>query len=139
MRARIPGRAVGACQDRGVTTDDPGPGPAPIDDGWEPEPQRSSVSRGLGSGPLDYFRAVPARFFAWLGGIVFVGGWAVAIYLALARDVGGGLGSTETSYRLQILLSNGLQATVAAGILWAVAAFLWVKVLPAADEAPDTA
>jgi len=118
-----------------VTSDAPGAGPAPIDDGWEPEPDRSSLSRSLGGGPIEYLRAVPARFFAWLGGIVFVGGWAVATYLALANEVGGGLGNSETSYRLQILLSNGLQATVAAGILWGVAAFLWVRVLPKADEA----
>jgi len=114
--------------------DEPGAGPAPIDDGWEPEPERRPVSDRLGRGPVDYFRAVPARFFAWLGGIVFIGGWAVATYVAWANEIGGGFGNNETSYRLQILMSNGLQATVAAGILWAVAAFLWVKVLP---EAPD--
>ncbi|HEY3674321.1 MAG TPA: hypothetical protein VGN51_25555 [Acidimicrobiia bacterium] len=120
-----------------MTTDGPGAGPTPVDDGWEPEPDGRPLSERLGGGPVDYFRAVPARFFAWLGGIVFVGGWAVAVYLALANEVGGGLGNSETSYRLQILLSNGLQATLVAGILWGVAAFLWVKVLPAgADERP---
>jgi hypothetical protein len=117
--------------------DGPGTGPAPIEEGWEPEPARRPLSDRLGGGPVTYFRDVPARFFAWLGGIIFVGGWAIAVYLAWATDVTGGLGDRETSYRLQVLLSNGLQATVAAGILWAVAAFLWVKVLPAAaDEAP---
>ena len=114
--------------------DEPGAGPAPIDDGWEPEPERRPVSDRLGRGPVDYFRAVPARFFAWLGGIVFVGGWALAAYIAWTFDIGAGPGSTETAYRLQLLLSHGLQATTAAAILWGVAAFLWVKVLP---EVPD--
>jgi hypothetical protein len=116
------------------TGDDPGASPAPIDDGWEPEPQPRALSERLGGGPVNWFRAVPARFFAWLGGIVFVAGWAVAVYLACANEIGGGLGNSETAYRLQILLSNGLQATLAAGILWGVAAFLWVKVLPASPD-----
>jgi hypothetical protein len=121
-----------------VTTDDPGAsGPAPIDDGWEPEPQPRPLSGRLGGGPVEYFRAVPARFFAWLGGIVFVAGWVVAVYVAWANEIGGGFGNTETAYRLQILLSNGLQATLAAGVLWGVAAFLWVRVLPSQPDQPS--
>jgi len=117
-----------------VTTEDPRPGPTPIDDGWEPEPRRRPLTDHLGGGPVEHFRAVPARFFAWLGAIVFVGGWAVAAYVAWATEIGGGFGNNEVAYRLQVLLSNGLQATVAAGILWGVAAFLWVKVLPASPD-----
>ena len=112
-----------------------GPGSTPVDDGWEPEAERRPWSERLGGGPVEYFRAVPARFFAWLGGIVFVGGWAFAIYFALSLDTAGGVGSNETAYRLQPLVSYGLQATIAAGIIWGVAAFLWVKVLPAASDA----
>jgi len=123
-----------------VTTDDPGSGPAPIDDGWEPEPERRRLGERFTDGPVEYFRAVPARFFAWLGGIVFVGGWAAAAYIAWEIDTGGGAGGTETAYRLQLLMSHGLQATTAAAILWGVAAFLWVKVLPATpNERSDAA
>jgi hypothetical protein len=121
-------------------TNESGAAPAPIDDGWEPEPERRALSERLGGGPLEYFRAVPARFFAWLGGIIFVGGWAAATYTAFSFDVSQGVGSDQTWYRMQLLLSHGLQATIAAGILWGVAAFLWVKVLPAApDEDPGAA
>jgi hypothetical protein len=116
-----------------VSGDDIEAGPAPIDDGWEPERERPSLSERLGGGPVQYFRVVPARFFAWLGGIVFVGGWALAVYIAwFADDRSSGL-SIET-YRLQTFLNSGLFATIAAGILWAVAAFLWVKVLPPAPD-----
>jgi len=80
-----------------VSDDVAGPGPAPVDDGWEPEPDRSALGRRLGNGPVAYFREVPARFFAWLGGIVFIAGWAVAIYIASQLDVGGAPGATETS------------------------------------------
>ena len=71
---------------------------------------------------------------------MFVGGWVAAAYVAWGFDTGGGIGTnTETAYRIQILLSHGLQATIGAGILWGVAAFLWVKILPAAPEdGPDT-
>ena len=115
-------------------SDDTGAAPAPIDDGWEPERERPPLRERMGGGPVEYFRAVPARFFAWLGAIVFVGGWAVAVYVAWTLDIGGGPGSTETSYRLQVLLSHGLQATTAAAILWGVAAFLWVKFLPGTPQ-----
>jgi hypothetical protein len=89
------------------------------------------LSERLGGGPVEYFRAVPARFFAWLGGIVFVGGWAIAAYIAWIADDGPGGGITIESYKLQTFLNSGMFVTMAAGILWAVAAFLWVKVLPA--------
>jgi hypothetical protein len=84
---------------------------------------------------VSYFRDVPARFFAWIGGIVFVGGWVLAIYIAWFADRGDG-GIAPSGYQLQVFLSNGLQATIAAGILWAVAVFLWVKVLPAVPDEP---
>jgi predicted anti-sigma-YlaC factor YlaD len=108
-------------------------GPAPIDDGWEPEPERPGLSSRFGDGPVEYFRAVPARGFAWLGTLVFVGGWAVAIYIAWIADDRGALSSVGTSYKLQTMTSLGLQASLAAGVLWAVAAFLWVRVLPATE------
>jgi hypothetical protein len=117
-----------------VSDDDTGAGPAPIDDVWEPEPERPPLRERMGGGPVDYFRAVPARFFAWLGAIVFVGGWVAALFTAFSFDVNEG-GPDEIWYRVQLLLSNGLQATIAAGILWGVAAFLWVKVLPATPDA----
>lgn len=112
--------------------------PAPIDDGWQPEPDHTLSTR-VGGGPVQYFRDVPARFFAWLGGIVFVAGWVVAAYIAFSYGVGVS-GGDETAYRLQLLLTHGLQATTAAAILWGVAAFLWVRVLPgSAEDAPDPA
>jgi hypothetical protein len=124
-------RAANACEDSPVT--------APIDDGWEPEPERPPLTERLGGGPVDYFRAVPARFFAWLGAIVFVGGWTAAVYISWFADDDVG-GVSLRTFKLQNFMSEGLQATIAAGILWAVAAFLWVKVLPAAaEEGPDTA
>lgn len=116
-------------------TDEAGSGPTPVEDGWEPEPEPRPLSERIGGGPVAWFRNVPARFFAWLGGIVFVGGWALAVYIAwIADDRSSGL-SIET-YRLQTFLTSGMFVTIAAGILWAVAAFLWVKVLPAAADEP---
>ncbi len=121
-----------------VSDEEPSAGRAPIDDGWEPEPERPPLSARFGGGPVEYFRAVPARFFAWVGGIVFVGGWVLAVYISWFADEGpGGIGIE--AYRLQMFVNTGMFVTIAAGILWAVAAFLWVKVLPAsAADAPDT-
>jgi hypothetical protein len=120
-----------------VSDEEAAAGPTPIDDGWDPERERPTLSERMGGGPVAYFRASPARFFGWLGGIVFVGGWALAVYIAwFADNATGGL-SIET-YRLQVFLSSGLQTTIAAGIMWAVAAFLWVRVLPDTDG-PETA
>jgi hypothetical protein len=111
---------------------------APVDDGWEPEPEPVSLSSRIGSGPVEYFRAVPARLFAWLGAVVFVGGWVAAVYVGVKGGTVGGTVDTPTSYKVQVTMSLGVQATIAAGILWAVAAFLWVRVLPALSEG-DTA
>jgi hypothetical protein len=123
-----------------AVTSDSAPGPAPIDDGWEPERERPTLGDRIGGGPVEYFRAVPSRLFAWLGTIIFVGGWAAAVYIAFSYDVSGGLGSNETANRLQILVSHGTSVTIAAGILWGVAAFLWVKVLPTTpDDGPEAA
>jgi hypothetical protein len=114
------------------------PGPAPVDDGWEPEAERPSMGSRVREGPVEYFRAVPARFFAWVGGLVFALGWIAGTYVAFAGDNGSGSFSDFAfSYRLTVLVQIGMQATIAAGILWAVAAFLWVKVLPALPEAAD--
>jgi hypothetical protein len=86
--------------------------------------------------PVEYFRAVPARGFAWLGALVFVAGWMVAVDVAVS-DLGNG-SDVSTSSRISILMSIGIQVTIAAGILWGVAAFLWVKVLPSLpDEAAE--
>jgi hypothetical protein len=109
-------------------------GPAPVDDGWEPEPEPRGLSSRFGDGPVEYFRAVPARGFAWLGALVFVGAWTVAVYVAWIADEEGSLTSLGSNYKLQQMMSLGLQGTIAAGILWAVAAFLWVRVLPSADD-----
>jgi hypothetical protein len=105
---------------------------APVEDGWEPEPDRAWVPSKLGSGPVEYFRAVPARGPAWLGTIAIVGGWAAAIYVAWFSDRSPVPDST--GYQLQLMLSIGLQATIAAGILFGVAAYLWVRVMPAAPD-----
>ena len=107
-------------------------GRTPIEDGWEPEPERPGAWERVGGGPIAYFRAVPARGFAWLGGVVFVAGWAAAGYIAFAGN--GSSFEEPTNYKVTRLMGVGLQATVAAGILWAVAAFLWVKVLPALPD-----
>jgi hypothetical protein len=60
-------------------------------------------------GPIEYFRSVPARLFAWLGGLVFAAGWLVGSYVAFAHDnAAGSLGGLATSYRLGVLLNIGL-------------------------------
>jgi hypothetical protein len=116
------------------------PGPAPVDDGWEPEPQRPGTWSRVREGPIEYFRAVPARFFAWLGGLVFAVGWLLGGYVAFSPGgATGGFGDFPTSYRIGVLLNIGVQATIAAGLLWGVAAFLWVRVLPAGPDDADVA
>ena len=43
------------------------------------------------------------------------------------------------AFRLCTVVGEGLYATIAAAILWGVAAFLWVRVLPApAEDGADT-
>ena len=69
-----------------MTTDASGSDPTPIEDGWEPEPDPRPWSERFGGGPVAYFQEAPARFFGWLGAIVFVGGWALAVYIAWFSD-----------------------------------------------------
>ena len=106
-------------------------GRAPIDDGWEPE--RPRFPSRFGDGPVEYFRAVPARGFAWLGTFLLVGGWLVAIYIAWFGD-DQPFSGLATAQRLQLMVSVGMQATIASGILFGVAAYLWVRVLPATAD-----
>jgi hypothetical protein len=107
--------------------------PVPVEDGWEPELPRR--------GPIDWFRDYPAAFFGTLGTILFVGGWGVAIYLALSDNQ---LISQPTSFRLQLLVSVGSSVTLASGVLWAIAVYIWLHLLPdvptevAAQGAADT-
>jgi hypothetical protein len=39
----------------------------------------------------------------------------------------------SVAYRLQYLLSIGTSVTLAAAVLWGVAAYLWVQTAPVAD------
>jgi hypothetical protein len=89
----------------------------------------------VGRGVVRYFRDCPDRFFAVLGGIVFVAGWAGSIYLALFADYGP-TGGAETPYRIQVMVSLGASVTTASAVLWAVAAYLWIHLLPDGAEAP---
>ena len=76
-----------------------------------------------------YFRECPDRVFAILGGIVFVAGWVAAIRLAFFANVGP-TGSAGDAFTIQILVSLGASVTTAAAVLWGVAAYLWVHLLP---------
>jgi hypothetical protein len=80
--------------------------------------------------PVAPLRAKPVQWFAILGTIVFVGGWAATVYVAFLR--GDASFPDETAYNVQILVSLGSAVTLAAGVLWAIAAYLWVQL-----SAPD--
>ena len=101
----------------------------------ENEPQESAVvvddepSRGV----IDYFRDSPARFFGILGTIVFVAGWAGVIYIAFFSD-SGAAASTPAYFRVQIMVSLGASVTIASAILWGIAAYIWIHLLP---DMPD--
>jgi hypothetical protein len=95
----------------------------PVEDGWDPEKTRR--------GPIDWFRDHPAAFFGTLGSILFVGGWGVAIYLAVSDNQY--FSGQPTSVRLQLLVSLGSSVTLASGVLWAIAVYIWMHLLP---EAP---
>jgi hypothetical protein len=47
----------------------------------------------------------------------------------------GWLRSILPGPRLNIFVTTGIQTTIAAGLLWGIAAFLWVRVPPARPEA----
>jgi hypothetical protein len=94
----------------------------PVDDGWEPE----SEPRG----PIAFFRDHPSAFFGWLGTIVFVGGWGVAIWVFVDNPFGDNSLPYPTSYRLQLMVTLGAAVTLAAGVLWAIAVYIWLHYLP---------
>jgi hypothetical protein len=97
--------------------------PSPIEDGWDPEPP-------LRRGPVEWFSDPPAAFFGVLGTILFVGGWGVAIYLAVSDNLY--TQQQQTALRLQLLVSVGSSVTLASGVLWAIAVYIWLHLLPAA-------
>ena len=99
--------------------DDAEPDRTPFDDGWEPEQPRR--------GPIGWFRDHPARLFGTLGTILFIGGWGVAIYLATAESQFVG---EPTAFRLQLLVSVGSSVTLASGVLWGIAVYIWLNLLP---------
>ena len=80
---------------------------------------------------LDYFRDQPARFFVLLGTIVFIGGWAGIIYVVAFSDVQTAF---DTFFRIQLLVSLGASVTLTSGLLWGIAAYIWIHLLP---EGPD--
>jgi hypothetical protein len=88
------------------------------DDDWEPEPTPvGNFFRDL--------RANPGRFFAFVGTLLFVGGWAITIYIA-----GWGLSdsvSESTAVRLQFVASLGSTVSIAAAINWGVAWLIWTR------------
>jgi len=63
--------------------------------------------------------------FGTLGTILFIGGWGVAIYLATSESQFG-----ETAFRLQLLVSVGSSVTLASGVLWGIAVYIWLNLLP---------
>lgn len=78
---------------------------------------------------LRYFRDCPDRIFAYLGAFVFVAGWAGTIYLAFFSNFGAS-NNIAIAYRIQVLVTLGASVTTAAAVLWAVAAYLWIHLLP---------
>jgi hypothetical protein len=97
---------------------------SPVEDGWEPEKSRR--------GPIDWCRDHPAAFFGILGSILFVGGWGVAIYFAVSDSQY--FSAQPTEVRLQVLVSMGSSVTLASGVLWAIAVYIWIHLMP---EAPN--
>ena len=87
---------------------------------------------------VGYFRDQPARFFGGLGAFAFVGGWAGVIYLAFFSDLPGGT-SFDNFQRVQVLVSLGATVTIASGILWGIAAYIWIHLLPEQPETPERA
>ena len=73
--------------------------------------------------PIGWFRDEPARVFAVLGTVLFVLGWVGTLYVSLIANSGGG-GPTDTSLRIQALISLGSTGTLAAAALWVVAVLL---------------
>lgn len=104
--------------------DDADSGRTPIEDGWEPQQPRR--------GPIDWLREHPARFFGALGTTLFIGGWGVAIYLAVSESE---FGTQPTAIRLQLLVSVGSSVTLASGVLWGIAVYIWLHLMP---EAPTS-
>jgi hypothetical protein len=98
------------------------PGRDPVENGWEPEDPRT--------GTVGWFREHPSAFFATLGTILFVGGWGVAIYLALSDNQY--FSAQPTELRLQLLVSMGSSLTLASGVLWGIAVYIWLHSLPEA-------
>jgi hypothetical protein len=96
----------------------------PVD--WEPEQPRR--------GPIGYLRDNPSALFAWLGAILFVGGWGAVIYVVL--NMNSNSSGSLIDFRLQFLVSTGSGVTLVAGVLWGVSAYLWVNlhVLPHAPQ-----
>lgn len=91
----------------------------------EPESEEHVEPYGFGD-PIGWFREEPARVFAVLGTVLFVLGWVGVLYLTLIAGIFGGSGGpSETSIRLQYLISLGSTVTLASAALWVVAALLW--------------
>src|ERR1700732_851662 len=90
------------------------------------EPDEPDEPYGFGFGdPIGWFRDEPARVFGVLGTVVFVLGWIGVLYVALIAGVfGGNGGPSDTSLRLQLLISLGSTVTLAAAALWVVAVLL---------------
>jgi hypothetical protein len=86
-------------------------------------------------GLLGYFRDQPARFFAWWGGIVFVAGWSGVIYLAILSDFPAPA-ELSTYQRVQTAVSLGASVSIASAILWGIAAYIWIHVLPLEADEP---
>src|SRR5215207_2454480 len=103
-----------------VVAEDVAPVRTPLDDGWEAEGERR--------GSISWFRDHPSAFFAILGTILFIGGWGVAIYVAVSNNPYGGAQPTEL--RLQLLVSVGSSVTLASGVLWGIAVYIWLHLLP---------
>jgi hypothetical protein len=78
---------------------------------------------------VGYFREHPARFFGIAGTVVFVAGWAGAIYVALFSDIHSVTG-VPSYYKVQILVTIGTSVTTASAILWGIAAYIWIHLLP---------
>ena len=65
---------------------------------------------------------------------MFFAGWAAVIYLAFFSDYGP-TGTGSDVFRIQLTVGLGASVTSASAILWGIAAYLWVHLLP---ETPGT-
>jgi hypothetical protein len=95
---------------------------AELDD--DDEPSGSGVVLRL----LLNLRDNPWEWFALLGTLVFVAGWAGIVYLIVTATDHTPIGSLfvgGAAGKIYFMLTMGTSVTTASGVLWGVAALVW--------------